>query len=74
MLKNMGPTDRLVRSFVAVIIVFVIAMGFVSGIAALLAGILAAVLAVTAAMGHCPFYRVIGIDSHVHDGTEHFGG
>ena len=74
MTKNMANMDRIARLVFAMVMVFVIAMGFIEGPMAWVLGALAAVLAATAVVGHCPFYRAIGIDSHVHDGTEHFGG
>lgn len=74
MIKNMAAIDRIARLLFAMVIVFVIAMGFIEGTMAWLLGAFALVLFVTAVVGHCPFYKVIGIDSHSHDGTEHFGG
>lgn len=67
MLNNVGPGDRVVRIAAALIIGFFLFMGFVDGVAALLLGLLAAVLLVTALVGFCPLYRMIGIDSHVHE-------
>lgn len=74
MIKNMAAIDRIVRLMFALLIVFVIAMGFIEGTMAWLLGAMAIVLFVTAVAGHCPFYKAIGIDSHTHDGTEHYGG
>lgn len=74
MIKNMAAIDRIARVLFAMVIVFVIAMGFIEGAMAWLLGALALVLFGTAVAGHCPFYRAIGIDSHSHDGTEHFRG
>lgn len=74
MIKNMAAGDRIARLLFAMIIVFVIAMGFIEGPMAWVLGALAVVLFGTAVIGHCPFYKAIGIDSHTHDGTEHFGG
>lgn len=74
MIKNMAAVDRIARLLFAIIIVFVIAMGFIEGAMAWLLGAFALVLFVTAVAGHCPFYKMIGIDSHTHDGSEHYGG
>ena len=74
MIKNMAAIDRIARLLCAIVIVFVIAMGFIEGAMAWVLGAFALVLFVTALVGHCPFYRMIGIDSHTHDGSEHYGG
>lgn len=74
MIKNMAAVDRIVRLVLAMVVVFVLAMGFIEGPMAWLFGAGAAYLFLTAAAGHCPVYKVIGIDSHTHDGTEHYGG
>lgn len=74
MTNNMSAIDRIVRMLAAMLILFVIAMGFIGGPMAWLLGALGLVLAATSASGHCPAYKLIGIDSHVHDGHEHFGG
>lgn len=74
MLKNMAGVDRLVRAVVAALFVFVVYMGFIEGPMGWLLLAMAAVLFLTAVVGHCPVYKLIGIDSHVHDGHEHYGG
>ncbi|WP_051504424.1 YgaP family membrane protein [Sphingomonas jaspsi] len=74
MIKNVAAGDRIARLLIAMVIVFVIAMGFIEGPMAWVLGALAIVFFGTAVAGHCPFYKAIGIDSHSHDGTEHYGG
>lgn len=74
MTNNMAAIDRIVRMMFAILIVFVIAMGFIQGVMAWVLGAIGLVLGGTAVVGHCPLYRLIGIDSHVHDGHERYGG
>ena len=61
MKKNMGKNDRVVRAIAAVVL---IALGFVMGpwISYLLF-VLAGVMAVTSAVGVCPLYNPLGIDT-----------
>lgn len=59
--KNMGQTDRLIRAVVGVIAVLLFFM--LSGGWAWLALIVGVVLLGTAAMGHCPPYTLLGIDT-----------
>ena len=61
--KNVGQIDRIARSAGAVVLIVIAAVvGFASiggGVALVLAGI----LAVTAAVGFCPIYRVLHLDT-----------
>lgn len=63
MTKNVGQVDRIVRLAVAVLALIVAwNAGFSGGlgITALVVGI---VMAVTAAVGMCPLYRLIGVNT-----------
>jgi hypothetical protein len=61
---NMGSIDRLLRAVVvapaAVVIAIVVGVGSVAGIVLLA---LAAVMLATSAVGFCPLYRVLRIDT-----------
>ncbi|HNW98901.1 MAG TPA: DUF2892 domain-containing protein [Bacteroidales bacterium] len=61
MKKNMGSTDRIIRSLVAIILAILIITGVLSGIAAIILGILSAILMVTAILGFCPLYILFGL-------------
>lgn len=63
MTTNMGKIDRGARLAIAVVL-FVLALGtsvLGSGILFWLALVVGVVFAVTAAMGNCPLYSIIGI-------------
>jgi len=65
MTKNMGATDRWLRAVVAapvlVVLALVAGVGSVPGVVLL---VLAAVMVATAAMGFCPLYLPMHLDSH----------
>jgi predicted RND superfamily exporter protein len=61
MLVNESPLDRGLRAaaaVVALVVAFVVGAGSVAGIILI---VVAAILAVTAAVGFCPLYRILGI-------------
>ena len=60
--KNMGQTDRLIRA-VAGVVLLILAFTALGGALAWVAGILAVVLLATAAMGSCPPYSLLGINT-----------
>jgi Inner membrane protein YgaP-like, transmembrane domain len=61
---NMGSIDRVLRSFVvapaAIVVAIVLGAGSVLGIVLLA---LAAVMLATSAVGFCPLYRLVGLDT-----------
>lgn len=61
---NMGSIDRVLRSFVvapvAIVVAIVVGAGSVAGIVLLA---LAAVMLATSAVGFCPLYRLVGLDT-----------
>ncbi|GAB3708193.1 YgaP family membrane protein [Corynebacterium nasicanis] len=59
MTPNESSTDRLLRGVVAV--VALIAALLLSGPIRIILFVVAAIMAVTAAVGFCPIYRVLGI-------------
>ena len=63
MVKNMGKTDREMRLVIAALLVFV-ALGTSivgSGVMFWLALVVAAVFTLTAFVGNCPLYRMVGL-------------
>lgn len=63
MRTNVGRTDKIIRlvlGIVAAVIAFVVGAGSVPGIILL---VVAAVLIVTAFVGFCPLYRLLGINT-----------
>lgn len=61
-LANVGPTDRALR-FVVGVVVAAVAFTVLDGLAALTGIVVALVLIGTAAIGFCPLYRLLGLNS-----------
>ena len=59
--KNMGKTDRLIRAIVGALLV--VAFFMMSGALAWVLGAVGVVLLATAAMGSCPPYALLGINT-----------
>jgi len=62
MQKNMGQADRAIRAVVGAVLL-ILAFATLSGGWAWVAGIVGAVLLGTAAMGYCPPYQMLGINT-----------
>jgi hypothetical protein len=64
MSRNMGSADRLARAVliapIAVVLAFVVGAGSALGIVLF---VVAAVMLGTAAVGFCPLYRLLGVDT-----------
>ena len=56
MKKNMGTTDRIVRTAAAVVIAVLLLTGQVSGVVATILGVLAVVFLATSIVSFCPLY------------------
>jgi len=63
MTKNLGTTDRIVRSLSAVVLLFLILTGAIEGTLAVIFGIVAAALLVTSAISFCPVYHPLKIST-----------
>jgi hypothetical protein len=63
MQKNMGSIDRIVRVIVALAVGILFLLGEISGLAAIILGIFAAVFLLTSAMGSCPLYTPLKINT-----------
>lgn len=64
MKQNMGTTDRLIRSLIAIGIAVLYFTGTISGRLAIVLGIVAVVFLVTSFIGRCPGYIPLGISTH----------
>ena len=63
MKKNMGVTDRLIRSGIAVLLAVLYATGVVVGLWGIAIIILASIMLLTAVAGICPLYGVFGVNT-----------
>ena len=63
MTKNMGTIDRLIRIILAVIILILLLNNSVAGAFALILGIFAAAFLGTSAIGWCPLYKPMKINT-----------
>ena len=63
MTNNIGSFDRGLRTVVGVILIALYFMGTVSGTNGMLALIAGGVLLITAAIGWCPPYALVGINT-----------
>ncbi|MBA9079053.1 YgaP family membrane protein [Rufibacter quisquiliarum] len=64
MRKNMGNTDRIIRSSLAAGAATLIASKKVTGGVAIALGALATVFILTSSVGHCPAYAATGINTN----------
>ena len=61
MKKNMGSTDRFIRSLIAAIVVVLYLTNVISGTLALVLILVAAVFLLTSLLSICPLYSLFGI-------------
>ena len=60
---NMGKTDRVIRTVVAVVLIGLLIGGQVTGSLAILAGVVATIFLMTSLIGFCPLYRLLGLST-----------
>ena len=60
---NMGGTDRAIRAIAGIILAALFFMGTVTGVLGWIALIVGIVLLATAALGWCPPYTLLGINT-----------
>lgn len=65
--KNMGVTDRIVRTTLAAGFIGTYASGKVKGFLGIGLLVLSGVFLITSATGYCPAYQAVGIDSLEHE-------
>jgi uncharacterized MAPEG superfamily protein len=63
MKKNMGSTDRVVRTIVAIVFAALYFTNIITGTAGLVLLVLSAVFLLTSLIGFCPLYLPFGISS-----------
>ena len=63
MKQNMGKTDRVLRTVLAVIVLVLYFSDQLTDLAAIVLGIFALVFLVTSVLGFCPLYVPLGISS-----------
>jgi hypothetical protein len=63
MKKNMGGTDRILRTILALIIVGLYFLGFIEGVFAIILLVLAAIFVLTSFVSFCPLYVPFGIST-----------
>lgn len=63
MKKNMGNTDRIIRTIVAVVIGVLYFNGIIQGTLGLVLMVLAVVFALTSLVSFCPLYALVGVNT-----------
>ena len=63
MVRNESNLDRMLRALVGALLLIGWAVGWWTGTWAVVLGVVAAILIVTAAVGFCPLYRVLGLST-----------
>jgi ABC-type transport system involved in cytochrome bd biosynthesis fused ATPase/permease subunit len=64
MTKNMGSVDRVLRALVGILaLAGAFALGWFSGWMVWAAAVVGVIMLVTAAVGMCPIYRLVGINT-----------
>lgn len=60
MIKNVGQTDKIIRIVLAVVLAGLDFFEVVKGGFSWILSVVAVVLLVTALLGHCPLYKILG--------------
>jgi len=61
MVKNLGTIDKASRIFLAVLFTILIITGVVKGVGLIVMAIFCIYLLLSAILGHCAFYAILGI-------------
>jgi hypothetical protein len=64
MKKNMGPTDKLIRSAIGIIIAILYYTDMISGMLAIVLLAFAIVFLLTSFISFCPLYTLLGINTN----------
>jgi len=64
MQKNVGPIDKLIRSILALVLIYLYVSGTLSGTVGIIALVIAAVFIITSLTGFCFIYTVLGINTN----------
>lgn len=63
MKKNMGNLDRIVRTLLAIVAIYLYFAGIVTGTLGVVLIVLAAVFLLTSMVSFCPLYTVVGLST-----------
>ena len=63
MKKNMGTTDKAIRTLFAVAVAVLYILGMISGTVAIILGALAVIFILTSLVSFCPLYAPFGIST-----------
>lgn len=63
MKKNMGNTDRIIRTLIVAAIAGLFFMKIISGTVALILGVVAGIFLLTSVVSFCPLYALFGLNS-----------
>lgn len=64
MVKNVGSPDKIARYVIAVVAVIVALMVGAGSVLGIILFVVAAVMVVTALLGFCPIWRIIGVNTN----------
>jgi hypothetical protein len=64
MKKNMGPTDKLIRSIIGIIIAILYYAGIITGTLAIVLLAFAIIFLLTSFISFCPLYTLLGINTN----------
>lgn len=64
MKKNMGPTDKMIRSIIGIIIAILYYSGIITGMLAIVLLAFAIVFLLTSFVSFCPLYALLGINTN----------
>ena len=64
MKKNMGPTDKLIRSIIGIIIAILYYAGIITGTLAIVLLAFAIIFLLTSFISLCPLYTLLGINTN----------
>lgn len=63
MKKNMGTTDRIIRTFIAVVIAILYFTNIIKGTLGIVLLVLAVIFALTSLVSFCPLYKLVGLST-----------
>ncbi|MCH6232829.1 YgaP family membrane protein [Cognataquiflexum rubidum] len=63
MKKNMGTTDRIIRTIIALIAAYLYFGGIVTGTLGIVLVVVAAVFLLTSLVSFCPLYSIVGLNT-----------
>lgn len=61
MTKNMGSADRIVRTLIAIVAIYLYFSGTVTGVVGIILIVISAIFLLTSLISFCPLYRVFGL-------------